>query len=61
MLKLTVSDGYNTYHLVEVEHIKQLSVDSTAPGTKVILGGEMTVRNNLVLIKPNNVQFVGGK
>ncbi|XP_075249370.1 uncharacterized protein LOC142342075 [Convolutriloba macropyga] len=60
MLKITVSDGYHTYHLVEVEFIKQLSVD-TPPGTKIIVGGELTVRNNLVLLKPSNVQFVGGR
>ena len=60
MLKVSVSDGYHTYHLIEVEPIKLLSVD-TAPGTKIILTGDLTVRNNLVLIKAANVQFVGGR
>ena len=59
MLKVTATDGYQTFQLVELEPCNKLSVD-TAPGSKVILSGEFIVRNNLILIKRNNIMFVGG-
>ena len=59
MLKVTVTDGYQTFHLIELETCNKLSLD-TAPGAKIVLTGEFIVRNNLILIKRNNVLFVGG-
>lgn len=59
MLRVTLTDGANTVHGLEVHNIKALS-SRTAPGTKVRLNGKVPVSSGFLLLTPNNITVIGG-
>ncbi|KAJ8687897.1 hypothetical protein QAD02_023692 [Eretmocerus hayati] len=62
MLKLSLTDGKNSYQAVELETISSISLN-TPPGTKLLLnGGTILVSHGIILLRPLNIiQVLGGK
>ena len=61
MLKLDLSDGYSTVTAIEFESCSnKLKENSLRPGTKIKLIGPLTVRRGTILLRPKNIQLLGG-
>ena len=61
MLKLDLSDGYSTVTAIEFESCSnKLKEKSLLPGTKIKLIGPLTVRRGTILLRPKNIQLLGG-
>jgi len=59
MLKLCFTDGGQMAYALEYRHIPALSVVKTHPGTKIILSN-VQVKRGLLMLKPENIQILGG-
>ncbi|KAJ1372362.1 hypothetical protein KIN20_034501 [Parelaphostrongylus tenuis] len=59
MLSFTVSDGETTLRAIEYHSIKSLSL-LTKPGCKILLIPPILCRKGVFLLKPSNVQLLGG-
>ncbi|GAA95325.1 uncharacterized protein L969DRAFT_15207 [Mixia osmundae IAM 14324] len=59
MLKLTLSDGYNTAQAIEMNRIDALSMMATPLGAKLVLKNA-SVRNGMLLLDPTNCICKGG-
>uniref|UniRef100_A0A7I5EC67 RecQ-mediated genome instability protein 1 n=1 Tax=Haemonchus contortus TaxID=6289 RepID=A0A7I5EC67_HAECO len=59
MLAFTVSDGESDLRAIEYYSIKSLSL-LTKPGSKILLIPPVLCRKGVLLLKPKNIQFLGG-
>lgn len=59
MLSFVVSDGETQLKAIEYHSIKSLSL-LTPPGSKILLIPPILCRRGVLLLKPGNVQFLGG-
>ncbi|KAL7290250.1 hypothetical protein TKK_0015952 [Trichogramma kaykai] len=62
MLKISFTDGKNSYQAIELEPISSISLN-TPPGTKILIrGGSLVMSHGMILLRPHNiVQCLGGK
>ena len=61
MLKLDLSDRFSTVTAIEFESCSnKLQENSLRPGTKIKLIGPLTVRRGTILLRPKNIQLLGG-
>ncbi|XP_052861339.1 recQ-mediated genome instability protein 1-like [Anopheles cruzii] len=60
MLKLTLTDGKQTFCAVEHNPIKCLTT-KLAPGVKLLLTGPLRSVNSVVFLEPKNVRVLGGE
>lgn len=60
MLKLTLTDGHTFCQGIELESIPQISINKTAPGSKVLLRNA-EVRSGYILLHPACCTYLGGK
>lgn len=58
--KLTLTDGEQTIHAMELKPISCLNTKLT-PGIKVKIIGPVKVSNKIILLEPNNIEIVGGE
>ena len=58
MFKYLFTDGQTEIIAVELEPIRELSTESTLPGTKIRLIGPIDVRRGIWLLKRNNVEVL---
>lgn len=56
-LKLAFTDGYESYHAMEVTRIPELTL---MPGLKVLLRGSMSIRHGICGWTPTNAIVLGG-
>lgn len=59
LLQLDLTDGQNYCSGLELEHIAVLSMN-TAPGTKVLLKGNIKMNQGMLVLGPQNVSISGG-
>ncbi|KAK6026873.1 hypothetical protein OSTOST_07142 [Ostertagia ostertagi] len=59
MLQFTVSDGETDLRAIEYYSIKRFSL-LTKPGSKILLIPPVSCRKGVLLLKPENVQLLGG-
>jgi len=60
MLQLELTDGAQVIQAIEEVLIPQLHLD-LIPGTKILLKGPLECRRGVILLKPSNVELVGGE
>lgn len=60
MLMMHLSDGYRTIKAIEYQPINCLSADLPL-GTKLLLKGPMEIQVEVILLKPQNIQILGGE
>ncbi|XP_012558505.2 recQ-mediated genome instability protein 1 isoform X1 [Hydra vulgaris] len=60
MLLLDITDGSSTVEAIEYQPFKEINQDSFQPGCKVLIKGPVQCRNNLILLKQENIQLLGG-
>ena len=58
MFKYLFTDGQTEIIAVELEPIRELSAESTLPGTKIRVIGPIDVRRGIWLLKRNNVEVL---
>lgn len=60
MLFMEIHDGHQIVEAIEYKPISHLSIENVTPGIKVLLTGPITLRDGLMLLKPNNIKLLGG-
>ena len=60
MLQLKLTDGAQVIQAIEEVLIPQLHLD-LIPGTKMLLKGPLECRRGVVILKPSNVELLGGE
>ena len=61
MLKLELNDGFSTVTAIEHEYWgSKLKETDLLPGTKIRLIGPLQVRRGIILLCPQNIEFLGG-
>ncbi|XP_017783114.1 PREDICTED: tudor domain-containing protein 3 [Nicrophorus vespilloides] len=60
MLKLILTDGHSHCQAIETEQISQLSLNKTAPGTKLLLKNAK-ISSGYILLTPQNCSVLGGR
>ncbi|KAK4305847.1 hypothetical protein Pmani_022289 [Petrolisthes manimaculis] len=59
MIKLSLTDGSNIIHGLELQQIKTISL-RTAPGTKVRLQGRVILSGGFLMLNTNSLTILGG-
>lgn len=57
MLKLLMTDGHSDFIAIEMEKLRDLSLD-VFPGTKIKIIGPIEVRRGIYMLRNHNVQVV---
>ncbi|XP_042871537.1 tudor domain-containing protein 3-like [Penaeus japonicus] len=60
LLRLSLTDGTNTFQALEIQNIKVISL-KTAPGTKVRILGKISFGAGYALLTASNIAVLGGK
>ncbi len=60
MLQIHLTDGTQMIKAVEFQPISQLHLD-LIPGTKMLIKGPVQCRRGVILLRPENVEILGGE
>ena len=60
MLRLELTDGSQSIQAIEYKAINHLHLD-LIPGTKILIKGPVECRRGVILLRPNNVELLGGE
>jgi RecQ-mediated genome instability protein 1 len=60
MLRLELTDGSQSIQAIEYKAINNLHLD-LIPGTKILVKGPVECRRGVILLRPNNVELLGGE